>query len=455
MNIYVKSISSLLLLVPVAILSGCGLSTVPATSPAKLTGQTMSLMQGSVFGGSQPIGGAVIQLYAAGNTGYGSAFPYGSATSLLGQNIVQTASDGTGSFSLQGTFTCPASNPEVYIVATGGNPGVSAGNNPNLALMAALGPCTGITRSTHILINEMTTVASVWALSPFMTGIANVGTSATNSVGLTNAFATVNKLVNIATGLPGGPALPSGATLPVAKLNTLADALAACVNSMGGTAGDMTTCGKLFAAATVGGVAPADTITAAMNIAQHPALGTTALFGLVNSQSPFQTTLGAAPTDWNLIVTYSAGALSAPQGLAVDPSGNLWVANKGNNSVTKVDALGVSATDSSGFLSGNSGYTVGSLNLPSAIAIDLNGNAWVANGGNSTVTQIASSGMTGTAYNGGGLNQPTGLAVDANNNVWVSNAGNSSVTSISSTGVLTNFTGGGITAPTAIVINPQ
>jgi streptogramin lyase len=207
-------------------------------------------------------------------------------------------------------------------------------------------------------------------------------------------------------------------------------------------------------------VAPTDTITAAMNIAQHPSANVPAIWGLANSQATFQSTLSSAPTDWNLIVTYSGGGLSRPKGIAVDQSGNVWAANQGNNSVTKLDALGVTSTDTTGFLSGNSGYTVGALSSPVAVAIDLSGNAWVANNGNSSVTQIVASGTSGTVFNGGSLNAPTGVAVDASNNVWVANGGNSSVTEISSGGGYTNYpgsgsSGSGIASPTAIAINPK
>ena len=117
----------------------------------------------------------------------------------------------------------------MYLVASGGNPGLSPGtNNTSLALMAALGSCGNLNSSTHIVIDEVTTVAAVYALAPFMatnSGApgASLGTSVGNTQGLTNAFATAQNLVDIGSGAAPGPTLPAGATAPTAELNTLAD----------------------------------------------------------------------------------------------------------------------------------------------------------------------------------------------------------------------------------------
>jgi streptogramin lyase len=290
-----------------------------------------------------------------------------------------------------------------------------------------------------------------------MTGVANIGTSSTNAQGLTNAFATVNKLVNISTGSTPGPALPVGASVPVAKINTLADILAGCINSAGLASMSDTTssCGMLFTAATVNSVEPTDTITAAMNMAQHPNANTS-VANNVNATSQFQPTLLSAPSDFSLVITYTGGGLATPKGIATDTGGNVWVANSGANSVTKFDALGITQTDATGYLSGTSGYTLGSLSAPVALAIDTSGNAWVANG-NSTVTEIAANGSTGTLFSGGSLSSPSGVAIDASNNVWVANSGNASVTEITpgTTPVYANYTGSGIAAPSAIAINPK
>jgi streptogramin lyase len=89
------------------------------------------------------------------------------------------------------------------------------------------------------------------------------------------------------------------------------------------------------------------------------------------------------------------------------------------------------------------------------VAIDASGNAWLTNAGNNTVTQISSSGATGTVFTGGNMSSPSSIAIDASSNIWIANQGNGSITQISSAGALSNYTGAGINAPTAIAINPK
>ena len=429
-------------------LTGCGLANSVAVPVQGVA------IRGNVHGGQQPIAHALIQLYEAGTNGYGIPVSYANGMSLL-QTPVYT--DAHGMFNITADYTCPSASTQVYIVATGGNPGLSGNvSNSAIALMAALGPCGQLTAQTSISMNELTTVASVWALAPFMTSVTGVGTSGPsvnrsgNFTGLENAFVTVNKLVNIASGTASGPALPAGASAPVANLDVLADILAACINTSGPT-GSGTPCDSLFGLTTVNGHQPTDTITAALVMAQHPNGNVSSLTSLVNAQAPFQPTNSL--TDFSLVIRYTGGALSHPSGIAIDASGNIWVPNAGNNSVTKLDAQGVTASDKTGFLSGSSGYTAGQLNAPSALAIDLNGNAWVANHGNSTVTELNAIGSTGTVFAGGGLATPNSIAVDASGAIWVANQ--SSATVINTSGALTTYTNTGIASPTAIAINPK
>ena len=390
--------------------------------------------------------GSAIQLYATGASGYGSA-----SKPLLPAGSVTT--DNGGSFNITNKYTCPSSSSLVYIVATSGNSGFTT--NSNLALMAALGSCTTLVANastTFIFINELTTVGSVWALAPFATGPANIGTSSTNPTGLVNAFADVNTLTNIGAGTVPGAATPAGATIPVAEIDTLADILAACVNSSGGTAGTPTTpCGMLFNYATPsGGTAPTDTITAALDIAKNPAHNVGNLYALSSPTAPFQPTLVTVPNDFTIAVNYTAGGtLSGPSGLAADASGNIWIANATGNTVTELSHTGA-------VLSG-AGYTA-SLNAPSAIAFDTDGTVWVTNKGNSTVSRLTSGGTpySGSPYSSsGGLSSPNSIAFDSLGTAWIGNGGNNLVTAITSGGVVTSFMPAGAVGPIAIGVNPH
>lgn len=420
----------------VAVLSGCGVGG--SAGPAVIPGV---VLHGNVHGGQQPVIGAKIQLYQASTAGYGAA-----ATPLISANVT-TGTD--GSFNIDNDYTC-TSGDQLYIVATGGTSGFTT--NANLAMMTALTPCGTIGPATFIFINEVTTVGSVWAISPFMSGLASVGSSPTNTKGLANAFADVNTLVDTTSGALPGPAAPAGTIAPTNEIYTLANILASCVNSSGGTFNDGSGCGYLFFLANPGGTAltaPTDTITAAMNIAQHPGLNAAALWGRQGLQPPFLPDLGAAPTDFTIALTFSNAQLNGPAALAADASGDVWVVNKSGNTVTELSHSGAPISTGLGY--------VGSLNLPSAIAIDAGGGAWVTNSGNNTVSRLSSSGgLVGTPYSGGGLNLPAGISLDSSGNAWVSNSGNASVTEINSSGSpLTNYMATGITGPLGIGVSPH
>ena len=434
------------------LLTGCGLGSNSSLQvPTTVQGASI---HGSVFGGQQPIVGATIKLYATGTTGYGSAYPYTTGDNLLGNLAITTGAG--GSFNVTGDYTCPAASTPVYVVATGGNSGYTT--NANIALMAGLGPCGSLAAATFVNINEITTVASVYTLAPFITGTANVyteiGTTSTNITGLTNAMADVNVLANVSNGTPAASlaspytsTVVTGATMPVPALDTLADIIAACINSAGGAAGSSTNCGTLFTATTVGSTAPTDTITALFNITQHPASNVASLYGLASATSPFQPTLPTQPNDFTLAATFPG--VSSPSALAADNSGNIWVANSTANTVSELAHTGAVL---SGF-----GYTA-SLSTPSAIAIDANDVVWVTNQGNNTVSRLngTSGAAIGSPSSGGGLNLPRSIAFDSLGNAWVANSGNASVTVINNAATtLTNYTPAATTNPLAIAVNPH
>lgn len=419
-------------------LAGCGGSLVGPATPLPAQGASL---QGSVHGGQQPISGAAVQLYAANATGgYGS-----NSVALLTSPV---ATNSAGNFTIAGLYSCPSAGSLVYLTATGGNPGLGS-NNANLALMAALGPCGNLTTSTSININELTTIASVYALSPFMKSLSAVGTSAGNSQGLANAFATVDNLVSIGSGTLPGPTLPANAVLPSAELNTLADIIASCVNSGGGIANDGSICGYLFLGTTPGGGSvPTDTIGAALNIAKHPGSNVASLLGLMLPSSPYQPTV-ASVSDFTVSIKYKTGGFSTPSASAVDAGGNLWVANAGNNSVSLLNPAGSPVSGSP--------FTGGGLSTPSAIAIDASGNAWIADSGSSKLSVFTPAG-SGVQTGAAGLASPSAVAIDGQGIVWVANSGNSTVTAVTASGTTAtssnSYGAGGTNAPTAVAINP-
>jgi hypothetical protein len=309
-------------------------------------------------------------------------------------------------------------------------------------------------------VNEITTVGSVFALAPFMSSIKGLGTSTTNTSGLAHAFASVNKLVNIATGNAPGSSLPAGAIAPTSEIITLADILAACINSTGGKAGDDgTACGTLFnLTASPAGSAPTDTVQAALNIAHNPTNNVAALYKMSSAKAPFNPQLSTAPSDWTMALSYQAGgSLSSPRTTTVDASGNVWIANAGNNSVT---VLAHSGTPLPG-----SPFTGNGLTAPSAVAIDIGGNAWIANSGGNTISVYTPSGGTysGSPFSGGGvINAPVSIAIDASGDIWIANTGNSTLTELNSAGTyiaapVSQGTGSTatISSPNSLAIDPK
>lgn len=330
--------SGLCLLACCSLLAGCSFSPSNHSSPSPAVGIT-----GRVHGGQQPVAASTIQLYTVGTTGDGSA-----ATPLLSGTVT---TDSGGNFSITGLYNCTSAT-YVYITATGGQP-ITGQTNPNLAMMTALGPCTNLSSGTFVMINEVTTVAAVSALAPWMTSPTNVGSASSDAAALANGFTLAEAFADTATGMSPGNNMPTSTVVPTAQIYTLADILAACINTTGGAAGTATTCGQLFTLTTPnGGSAPANTIAALLNIQNNPGQNVASLFGLSASQAPFQPQLTAAPAD--LRVRLAADA-SSPGYLQVSPSG----VDFGNVSVGFSSiAQSVSVTNAGGGTANVSSFTV-------------------------------------------------------------------------------------------------
>jgi uncharacterized protein (TIGR03437 family) len=154
-------------------------------------------------------------------------------------------------------------------------------------------------------------------------------------------------------------------------------------------------------------------------------------------------------------------SLSSPTGLAVDTSGNLYIADLGNNRIrmvsngviTTVAGNGVPGSDGNGALA-----TDAELDAPSYVAVSASGDLYISDTGNFWIRQV-SNGVIATlagnhtaGYGGDGgpalmaqLNGPAGLAVDAAGNVYFADSGNNRIRMISN-GIITTVSGGGTSA---------
>jgi len=401
-------------------LSGCSANFGSVSSDPV---ETAVHIQGLVHGGQQALSGAHIYMYAAGATGYGSA-----STSLLtsatgipadGNGNFYVTTDAAGNFNIAGAFTCPGgASSEVYLYSLGGNPqqvvgGVASTDNPGAGLLATVGTCAGINSVQFVTMNENSTIATAFALAPYATDATHIGSSATalGVQGILNAGINALNMVDQAGGLPHATlSANANATVPVTTINTLADILASCINTSGGSA-----CTPLFSNALSGGTTgttPTDTATAAINIAHNPAVNVTALIKLATSAGPFQPTISSV-NDFTLGITFTGGGLNFPGNPAIDAAGNAWIPNGAGTSVTEISSSGA-------FLSGASGYTGGGIDWPGGIAFDRSGEAWVENFLSKSVTRLSSSGAVIHEYTGGGMaNGPNYIAIGATGNVWI------------------------------------
>jgi uncharacterized protein (TIGR03437 family) len=162
----------------------------------------------------------------------------------------------------------------------------------------------------------------------------------------------------------------------------------------------------------------------------------------------------------------AAAQLATPGGLAVDKSGNLYIADTVNNRIRKVAADGtistVAGSGSPGYGGDGAAATSASLNHPGAVALDASGNLYIADTENHVIRKVTGTTITTVAGNnnnlgGGGsfggdngpatnaiLNLPGGVAVDGSGNIYISDTGNHRVRKVTaSSGTITTYAGDG------------
>jgi len=165
-------------------------------------------------------------------------------------------------------------------------------------------------------------------------------------------------------------------------------------------------------------------------------------------------------TPGGLVSTLAGGSSASfdqPQGLALDGAGNVYVADTRNHTIRKITPAGQVSTlaGSTGLKGSADGQgSTARFNAPAAVAVDADGNVYVADDQNATIRKITSSGLVSTLAGSVGLygstdgqgstarfGRPNGVAVDATGHVYVSDYWTAAIRKITPGGLVSTLAG--------------
>jgi streptogramin lyase len=413
---------------------------------------TASGQKGSMHGGQQPlVGSRVYLLTPAQSTTQGAAsvslLTSGAGSDQIGIYVL-TDSNGDSEWP---NYSCPSANAPVYLYTSGGNAQAGYGANAAISELVYVGPCGTINSQTFVYADEVTTVAMAYAVAGYATDPLHISYSGSQAslTGIENAFANANNLASSYSEFGSAYSeIPSGnASAPQQAVDTIADAIGNCINQTSGAQ----SCSTLFSAAPVNGngVAPTDTATAVMNIAHNPANSTSpkiqngtniaSIWGLALDYQQYTiSATTAAPNDFTVGLTFSSSNFGYPTALAIDGSGNAWIASQ-QFSPSLPNGSVVEIASPTAMLANNVTYPVDytpQTEEPESIAVDAaSQNTWI--GTDDAVEEFSTTGgapASGSPFLktdpnfGGGY----GLNLDSAGNVWI--AAYSSVYELSATG---------------------
>ena len=157
----------------------------------------------------------------------------------------------------------------------------------------------------------------------------------------------------------------------------------------------------------------------------------------------------------------TAAKLNSPTDVFKDQNGNLFIADRNNNRIRKVNTAGIISTvvgnGTAGYTGDGGLATAAELKHPNGVAVDYAGNIYIADESNNVIRMVNTAGIistiagTGTAgFSGDGgpatsamFNDPQAVAVDLAGNIYVADNNNSRVRKINTAGIISTYAGGG------------
>jgi hypothetical protein len=449
-------------------------------------------------------------------TGIPSSNPFVSLNGTL-QTVTAVSASDNKSFSIASNIN--ASSTDFGTISVASPVGTV---NPAIANVAVLGNCPSSAPYTFgagssnpinfVYMNEVSTVAGMFALAPFAqtsagvpTDAQHIGIPASDALALTgiqNAAVNAGQLYDISgmtnnantsdgEGHIARAYVPNSAananagayvTVPQALIDTLGNILAQCVDSAntagigvsGGTYSPA--CRILFENATsdgkltgsLGGATnPLETATAALNIAHYPAGNGNASFtsnlaNLPTGVVPFQPTLNNTPndfmiglniTDTSTFLGSNGGTNAKPNGIALDGNGNAFVTTTGCNGGCTLQVPPTQLPANA-----NISYTAGATD----VAVDPTGRVWVVNGSQSSnggngpsggfyvnsTLPISANSFTGYGTTSSFATGTVTIAIDGNGVAYVADSGENYIHKIAALGTAPAFTQYLIQGPT-------
>ncbi len=153
----------------------------------------------------------------------------------------------------------------------------------------------------------------------------------------------------------------------------------------------------------------------------------------------------------------SPGTFNGPAAVAVDQQGNIFVAEQLNHRVQKLSSTGQPIAQW-----GTYGEGPGQFREPSGVAVDTSGNLYIADRGNSRIQKLGADGHVLAQWGGPGqLTSPAAVALDSQGNVYVADSGSSRIQKFSATGQALQQWGvfgegpGQFSTPTGIAVDAQ